>query len=58
MHSWWLAREGIEEARSSAELHPKLLRSADGAMPRDLLLAPICQAAAMSAREYRGVAQV
>ena len=58
MHSWWLAREGIEVARSSAELHPKLLRSADGAMARDLLLASVSQAAAMSASEYRGVAQV
>jgi hypothetical protein len=50
MHSWRLAREGIEEAR--AELNPKLLRSTNRTMARALLLASVSQAATLTAAEY------
>jgi hypothetical protein len=48
----------FKQIGAPTKAHSELLRSADGAMARDLLLARISQAAAMSARETHGVAQV
>jgi hypothetical protein len=58
MHPSRLFRKRFEEIRASTEAHPELFRSPNRPMPWDLLLARIRQAAAMSARENRGIAQV
>jgi hypothetical protein len=51
MHPWRFSGKRFEEIGASTKAHPGLLRSADGTMARDLPLARIRQAAALSARE-------
>jgi len=54
VHPAWSCGERRGEIAAAAKAYPGLLWSANGAMARDLLLARIGQAAAMSAREERG----
>jgi hypothetical protein len=58
MHSARSFRKRIGEIRTPAQVHPKLLRSPNRPMARDLSLARICQAAALTALEYRSAAPV
>jgi hypothetical protein len=58
VHPARFLRKRFEEIGASTKAHPDLLHPPSRAMARDLLLARIGQAAALTAREYWGVAQV
>ena len=51
VHPARFLRKRLKEIGAPTKAHPELLRSADGAIPRDFLLAHTRQASALAARE-------
>ena len=58
MHPTRFFGKRFKQIGASTKAHSELLRSADRAMARDVLLASVSQAAALTAREYRSAALV